>query len=193
MINWLSLMMLVFAAFCITACSTFSGKTGEKKDPITNTEKVPGTKLVKITTQSGHIVEVNPDTIPRDEHGNPYWIMATHEPDQKLEGLKEGVGYIPGVGDYLAGGLTLLTLFGGKTMLKQKQLEIDKRLKAEGKVTMAEKILIAADVAIDVGTTDGTIRKEFDKRLTKKELAIKDKITEGARVAVAAAKSVVAN
>jgi len=184
----LLLLILILPIACLGFGPLKSKTRVDREELVKLQEQVNG--LIEIQTKSGHVVKDIPRSrIPLDPDGKPYWDVVKTEPNRDIDKAKTGLSLFGPIGVGLA------TLFGaGATVRslvdrKQKQAAIDKERKTGEKLTMAENILIAADVAIEAGTTDGTIRKELDNRLTKKQKEIKDKITESAVIAVKLAKA----
>lgn len=191
MIKWFAFMALISLCFIFTACAHFQGKETIKNESVTIKDLpdvVEGLDLVQITTETGHIVEVLRDSIPKDENGNPYWPMVKVDPNEQLKGASDGVSMIPGYGTLIGGSISALLAFTTLNQRKQKQAEIDRRQKEEGKVRLREKLLIAAASAIEIGTTDGTIKGIAKKIMTKEDQKVFDEITEPDRVKIAANK-----
>ena len=174
-----------------TACSTFRGKETIKHESVVIkdiADKVEGVDLVQITTETGHIVEVSRVSIPKDENGNPYWPMVSVEKNQSIESAADGASMIPGVGTLIGGAISLLLGYTTLNQRRQKQAEIDARIKEQEKVTLRDKLLIGVGVGVEVATTDGTIKKAIKGLMTKREQELFDDITGGHRAKIAADK-----
>jgi len=196
-IKWFSLMAIIFACFVFTACAHFKGKETVDQDPIKKTEnipdKVPGVDLVRITTQSGYIVEVPRSSIPTNKDGVAYWDVVRVEENTTLKGSAEASSLVPGVGTLIGGGIAALLAFTTNNQRKQKQAALDAKRTGEEDIKLREKLMIAASVGVELGTTDGTIKKKIKGLMTKREQALFDDITESARVAAKAAKEIVSS
>jgi len=177
---------LILTALILTGCGTLKGKTTVKNDPIAEIkdlpDKEPGVDLVEIQTAGGYIVEVTRSSIPKDENGNPYWPVADVLPNETIQGAADGVSWIPGYGTLIGGALSSILAYTTLNQRKQKQAEIDRAIKGESDLKLRDKLLIAAAVGVEVGTTDKTIKGEIAKRMTKKEQELFDDITEEKRI-----------
>ena len=192
MIKWLPFIGVVCLAFILTACAHFKGRETIKQDPVVMTVDIPdqidGVDLVEITTESGYKVQVPRDLIPATKDGVPYWEVVTVEPNETIAASKDGISMIPGVGTLIGGGLSALLAFTTMNQRKQKQAEIDARLKQEDKVKRRDKLLIAAAVGVEIATTDGKIKDAIKAGMTKSEQAEFDEITESDRKKIQVAK-----
>lgn len=177
---------LVLTALLLMGCESLKGKTTIKNDPIAEIknlpDQTPGEDLVQITTATGHIVEVTRDSIPKDDNGNPYWPVVDVTANPILKSGSDAANWIPGVGTLIGGALSSILLATTLQQKKQKQAEIDRRIKGEGDLKLRDKLLIAAAVGVEVGTKEGTIKGEIEKRMTKKEQELFNDITEEKRI-----------
>ena len=181
--------LLFLGLFCLTftliSCAHFKGRETIKKDTVVKTVDIPdqveGIDLVEITTESGYKVEVPRHLIPTTIDGVPYWEVVSVEQNETIKASKDGISMIPGVGTLIGGGLSALLAFTTINQRKQKQAEIDARLKQETKVRRRDKLLIAAAVGVELATTDGKIKEAIKASMTKSEQAEFDEITEADR------------
>jgi len=183
------LIIITCSLSLLSGMRIFRGITKVNDEPVTQLTDIPdttpGVDLVEITTKSGYVVQIPRALVPVDDAGNMIYPVVDITPNEKLESAADMAYYIPGpgtiIGSVLSGILALTTL----NQKKQKQAEIDARIKEEGKVKLRDKLLIAAAVGIEVATTDGAIKTAIKKRMTKAEQAAFDEITEEDRVLVA--------
>jgi len=73
---------------------------------------------------------------------------------------------------------------------RQKQAALDAKQKGEAKLNLTEKVLVGVAAGVEIGTTDGTVKKAIDKVLTGRQKLLLDDITEEKRIEIAAAKAI---
>lgn len=191
MIKWLSFMALLSLCFFFVACQHFKGKetvTRESIDIKDLPDEVEGLDLVQITTATGHIVDVLRSSIPKDENGNLYWPIVKVEPNETIEGASEGASMFPGPGTLIGGALSVFLAYSTLNQSRQKQAEIDARIKSDERVTLRDKLLIGIGVGVEVSTTDGATKKAIKGLMSKKQQDLFDDITGSERAKIVAAK-----
>jgi len=183
----LILILLILPLSCLGGGLLKSKSTVKDEKIAKLEEQVNG--LIKLTTESGHIVDDVPrGRIPVGPDGKPYWKVSHTEPNEQLEAAGGLANWIPGIGTLISGGIAAVGLTTAKMQNKKKQLALDAQQKGEKEVGVLKELLEISAVGVEAATTDGAVKSAIKTGMTLKQQDQFDVYTGKARAVIASAR-----